>query len=83
MAKEPEAGGPRMTGDAAWKAELDATERRNAATKQKAQEHVTSSAAAAVKRERRLAREESEQLDALNARIAARAADGSRTVRNP
>ena len=72
MVQDDEIARPRLTGEAAWKAELDATERRNAATKRQAHEHTTSSAVAASQRERRLALAESEQLEALNARIARR-----------
>jgi hypothetical protein len=63
-----------LRGEAAWKAARDETERRNAAVKRRAQEHQTTIAVAALERERRLAALESAQLQALNERMAARAA---------
>lgn len=76
MTEEPEATTPRPTGEAAWKAELDATERRNAATKRRAHEHQSATDIATIQRERRLAVAESEQLRVLNQRMGVRAGAG-------
>jgi hypothetical protein len=73
MADEGGATEPRVRGEAAWKAARDETERRNAAVKRRAQEHQTSSAAAALERDRRLAVLESAQLQALNEQMGTRA----------
>lgn len=59
---------PRLTGEAAWKAQRDEVEQHNAAAKQKARER-TSAARALTERERRLAAQEELQLRALNARL--------------
>ena len=77
MAQESNGSESRLSGDAAWKAARDATDRRNADAKRRASEQTTASASAATERERRLAAAESAQLTVLNARIAARAADRS------
>jgi 3-mercaptopyruvate sulfurtransferase SseA len=77
MAQESDAPESRLSGDAAWKADRDATERRNSEAKRRASEHTTASASAAMERERRLAAAESAQLQVLNARIVARAAGRS------
>jgi hypothetical protein len=58
-----------MTGEAAWKAHRDELDRRNAAAKKTAHEHDSASDLAQVARERRLARAEELQLQALNERI--------------
>ena len=60
---------PRMTGEAAWKAHREDLDRRNAAAKKTAHDHASASDVAAVQRERRLARAEEAQLEALNKRI--------------
>jgi len=65
-----EAGSTRLTGDAAWKAHRDELDKRNAAAKKKAADHKSADSLAAAARERRLAKDESTQLDALNERIA-------------
>ena len=62
----------RVSGDAAWQADREATYQRNAAVKRRAQEHTTASAVAAAERERRLLQREVEQLRALNKRLGAR-----------
>ena len=62
--------GQRVTGDAAWRAHRDELERRNESAKREAHEHVSTQQVAAVARERRLARAEELQLEALNQRIA-------------
>jgi hypothetical protein len=77
MAQESDVPESRLSGEAAWKADRDATERRNSEAKRRASEHTTASAGAAIERERRLAAAESAQLQVLNARIVARAADRS------
>jgi hypothetical protein len=74
MTDETEATESRPRGEAAWKAARDATEQRNAAVKRRAREHKTTTAAAAVERERWLASAESAELRALNEQIDARAA---------
>jgi len=66
-----ETDAPRLTGQAAWKAQLDAVEHHNANAKKQARER-TSATTAANARERRLAAQEELQLRALNARIAKR-----------
>lgn len=76
MAQDSDAPQPRLTGEAAWKAARDETERRNADVKRRASEHVTTTAHAAIKRERELAAAERAQLEVLNARIVARTAAG-------
>ena len=75
MADNSDPTEPRPTGAAAWNADRDATERRNFQAKRRASEHVSASSRAAVARERRLAAAESAQLQALNERLRARAAD--------
>lgn len=60
--------GPRLTGEAAWKAERDAIEQHNAAAKKRARERPAA-VSAQSERERRLAAQEELQLRALNARI--------------
>ena len=75
MNPDSDASAPRPTGEAAWKADRDATERRNSEARRRASEHVTATAKAALLRERRLADAEREQLEVLNDRIRARAAD--------
>ena len=72
MSPEAETPQPRLTGEAAWKAERNATEQRNAAAKRAASEHKSPTELAFVKRERRLAQVETKQLTALNKKIAAR-----------
>ncbi len=72
MSEEAAAPKPRATGEAAWKAEREALDQRNAAAKKAAKDHVSASALAAIDRERRLARVEDDQLKALNKRITAR-----------
>jgi len=61
---------PRPVGEAAWKAQRDALDQRNAAAKKTAKEHVSATTRALLERERRLARAEEEQLRELNDRIA-------------
>jgi hypothetical protein len=61
----------RVSGEAAWKLHRDELDRRNAAAKKTAHEHSSSHEVAALARERRLARAEELQLQALNLRIAA------------
>jgi hypothetical protein len=68
-----DAATPRLTGQAAWKAQLDTVEQHNAATKKRARER-TAAATSISERERRLARQEEVQLRALNERL-----DDSRT----
>ena len=69
VAKTPQS---RLTGEAAWRAELNATEQRNAGAKRVASEHKSPNELAFVQRERRLAQVETKQLKALNKKIAAR-----------
>ena len=64
---------PRATGDAAWRADRDALDQRNAAVKRRAQEGKDAGASAAVERERRLEVAEAAQLKELNKRLGARA----------
>ena len=59
---------PRLTGEAAWRAQRDAIERHNAAAKERAREK-SAAATALTERERRLAAQEELQLRALNARL--------------
>jgi hypothetical protein len=63
---------PRLTGEAAWRAQRDAVEQHNADAKKRARER-TASARALTDRERRLAAQEEIQLRALNARLGNRA----------
>jgi hypothetical protein len=72
MSEAPEDAKPRLTGEAQWKAELNATEQRNAAAKRKAHEHESPMDVAISQRERRLAVAEVAQLEALNKKIAKR-----------
>jgi hypothetical protein len=72
MSPETETSPPRLTGQAAWKAELNATEQRNAAAKRAAGQHKSPNELAFVRRERRLGQVETEQLKALNEKLAAR-----------
>lgn len=67
---EEQAGVSRVTGEAAWRAQQAELDRRNAAAKRTAKVHSTHELAA-WGRERRLARAEELQLEALNERIAA------------
>jgi hypothetical protein len=80
MTDETELTESRPRGEAAWKATLGATEQRNAAAKRRAQEHKTTSEAAAVERERGLALAESAELRVLNEQIVAREASRSEPV---
>jgi hypothetical protein len=68
----PQADKPRVRGEAAWKADCDAMDQRNAAVKREAHQHKAATAVAAVERERRLAVVEANQLRVLNEQIAAR-----------
>ncbi|HYZ29020.1 MAG TPA: hypothetical protein VE570_08205 [Thermoleophilaceae bacterium] len=77
MAQDSDATEPRLSGEAAWKAAREATERRNSEVKRRASEQTTATSSAAVDRERRLAAAESAQLQVLNERLRARAADRS------
>jgi hypothetical protein len=61
-----------LTGEARYKAELNATAQRNAAARRSAAEHKSPNELALVQRERRLGQVEAEQLDALNKKLAAR-----------
>lgn len=63
---------PRLTGEAAYKAELNATAQRNAAAKRSAAEHKSPNELAFVQRESRLSQVETKQLDALNRKLATR-----------
>jgi hypothetical protein len=74
MAEATEPAKPRLTGDAAWKAARDETDRRNSEAKRHASELMTASTSALLAREKRLAAAESSQLKELNARIVARTA---------
>ncbi len=74
MTQDSDAREPRLSGEAAWKAARDATERRNSEAKRRASERTTASASAAIQREQQLAAVERAQLKVLNARIVARAA---------
>jgi hypothetical protein len=67
-----EKASPRLTGDAAFRAQRDAVEEHNAEAKKRAREK-TAAAGALTERERRLAAQEELQLRALNARLANRA----------
>ena len=71
MEQERDAPEPRLSGEAAWRAARDATERRNSEAKRRASAQVTASASAAIERERRLAAVERAQLQVLNERIVA------------
>ena len=73
MSADAETSPQRLRGEAAWKAELNATEQRNAAAKQVATDHKSPTELALVQRERRLAEAETKNLAALNKKIAARA----------
>ena len=75
MAQESDATEPRLSGEAAWKAARDATERRNSEAKRRASAQTTATTSAALDRERRLAAAESAQLQVLNEHLRARAAD--------
>jgi hypothetical protein len=77
MAYEGDAVEPRIRGEAAWKAELSATEQRNAAARQRAQGHQSAAMHATVQRERRMAELESAQLAALNRKLGAGGAQSS------
>jgi hypothetical protein len=66
-----EQAGPRLTGEAAWKAERDTIEQHNAAAKKRARERPAA-ANTQTERERRLAAQEELQLRALNARLSSR-----------
>jgi hypothetical protein len=57
---------PRLTGEAAWKAQRDAIEQQNAAAKKRARERSAADSSV-TDRERRLAAQEELQLRALNA----------------
>jgi hypothetical protein len=59
---------PRVTGEAAWRAQRDAVEQHNAEAKKHARERAAT-ASAVTERERRLAAQEEVQLRALNARL--------------
>lgn len=63
---------PRLTGEARYKAELNATAQRNAVARRSAAEHKSPNELALVQRETRLGQVETEQLDALNKKIATR-----------
>jgi hypothetical protein len=63
---------PRLTGDAAWRAQRDTVEQHNAAAKKRARER-SAAESALNERERRLAAQEEVQLRALNARLDKRA----------
>lgn len=60
---------PRLTGEAAWKAQRQALDERNAAAKKRAHEQPSPAVVAANERERRLDIQEEAQLRALNARL--------------
>jgi hypothetical protein len=70
MSPEAETPEPRLTGEAAYKAELNATAQRNAEAKRSAREHKSPKEVAFVQRERRLGQVETEQLEALNEKLA-------------
>lgn len=72
MAQDDEVPERRLSGEAAWKAARDATERRNSEAKRRASETTTASAHAAIERERHMDAAERAQLKVLNARIASR-----------
>ena len=72
MSAEAKTSEPRLTGEAAWKAELNATEQRNAAAKRVADQHKSPNELAFVRRERRLGQVEDEQLNGLNKKLATR-----------
>jgi hypothetical protein len=72
MAHEDDASEPPIRGEAAWKAELSATEQRNTAARQRAHGHQSAAMHATVERERRMAQLESAQLAALNRKLDAR-----------
>lgn len=57
---------PRLTGEAAWKAQRDAIEQQNVAAKKRARERLAADRSV-TDRERRLAAQEEMQLRALNA----------------
>jgi hypothetical protein len=59
---------PRLTGEAAWRAQRDAVERHNTEAKKHARERAAT-ASSVTERERRLAAQEEVQLRALNARL--------------
>jgi hypothetical protein len=70
MSEEHDA--PRLTGEAAWRAQRDAVEQHNAEAKKRARERSAADSAV-TQRERRLAAQEELQLRALNARLGKRA----------
>ena len=74
MSDDTDATEPRPIGEAAWRADRDAVDRRNAQAKQRASEQVSASTRAAAARERDLAAAERVQLQVLNERLRARAA---------
>ena len=63
---------PRLTGEAAYKAELNATAERNAAARRSAAEHKSPNERAMAQRESRLGQVEAKQLVALNKKLATR-----------
>ena len=75
-AMSTEDDGPRVSGEAAWKAHRDELERRNAATKRRAHDLADRRDLAVSGREQRLARVEEVQLQRLNERIADNRAPG-------
>jgi hypothetical protein len=61
-----------LTGEARYKEELNATAQRNAGARRSAAEHKSPNERALVQRESRLGEVETEQLVALNKKLAAR-----------
>lgn len=59
---------PRLTGEAAWKADRDAVDKHNTEAKSRARERAATSSTI-TDRERRMAAQEELQLRALNARL--------------
>ena len=72
MSAGTDAPQPRLTGEAAYKAELNATAQRNAAARRSAAEHKSPNELALVQRESHRGQAETKQLAALNKKLAAR-----------
>ena len=71
MADASDANEPAIRGEAAWKAERNATDQRNAAAKEKARAHKTANSLAVAARERRMDVLETAELAELNKKLRA------------
>jgi hypothetical protein len=72
MSAGTDAPQPRLSGEARYKAQLNATAERNAAARRSAADHKSPNELAYLQRESRLGQVETKQLDALNKKLAAR-----------